>query len=47
MGEEEIKIKMDDGAVRYFIASQVFIFYFLTRERRSLVSGTQNDIVVS
>ena len=47
MHDEEIKIKMDDGAARYFIASEVFIFYLLTCERRSLVSGTQNDIVVS
>ena len=47
MHEEEIKIKMDDGAARYFIASEVLIFNFLTCERHSLVSGTQNDIVVS
>ena len=41
MDEEEIKIKMDDGvAVRGFV-------YLLTRGKRSLVSETQNEIVVS
>ena len=43
MDEEEIKIKMDDGVTRFFthFASEG------TCGRRSLVSGTQNEIVVS
>ena len=43
MDEEEIKIKMDDGVA-------VFFTRFggnLTCGRRSLVLGTQNEIVVS
>ena len=48
MDEEEIKIKMDDGVARYFTRfSRDFLFYLLSCGRRSLVSGTQNDIVVS
>ena len=39
MDEEEIKIKMDDGVARFFV-------YLLTCGRRSLVSETQNEIVV-
>ena len=50
MDEEEIKIKMDDGVARFFTRF-FFIFYFfiylLTCGRRSLVSGTRNDILVS
>ena len=46
--EEEIKIKMDDGLVRYFTRfGGIFKIYLLTCERCSLVSGTQGDIVVS
>ena len=48
MDEEEIKIKMDDGVARFFTRfGGIFISYFLTCERHSLVSGTQNEIVVS
>ena len=45
MGEEEIK--MDDGVARYFTCSGGIFYYLLTCGRHSLVSGTQNDIVVS
>ena len=46
--EEEIKIKMDDGVARYLtLFGGSFIFYLLTCGRSSLVSGTQNDIVIS
>jgi len=38
--EEEIKIKTDDGI-------DASLAYLLTSGRRSLVSGIQNDIVVS
>ena len=41
MDEEEIKIKMDDGVARREL------FYLLTCGRHSLVSETQNEIVVS
>ena len=44
MDEEEIK--MDDGVARYFTCFRGN-FYLLTCGRCSLVSGTQNDIVVS
>ena len=44
MDEEEIKIKMDDDASGFFTR---FGGNFLTCGRRSLVSGTQNEIVVS
>ena len=49
MDEEEIKIKMDDGVARFFTRFGPFLFYFylLTCWRRSLFSGTQNEIVVS
>ena len=49
MDEEEIKIKMDDGVARFFTRfGGIFLFfYLLTCGRRSLVSGTQNEIVVS
>ena len=46
MDEEEIKIKKDDGVARFFTRFGG-IFYLLTCWRRSLVSGTQNEIVVS
>ena len=47
MDEEEIKIKMDDGVARFFTRFRGVVFYLLTCGRRSLVSGTQNEIVVS
>ena len=48
MDEEEIKIKMDEGVARFFTRfGGILYFYLLTCGRRSLVSGTQNDIVVS
>ena len=53
MDEEEIKIKMDDGVARFFTRFGGIFFFFLsffnllTSGRRSLVSGTQNEIVVS
>ena len=48
MDEEEIKIKMDDGVSRYVLHSlrREFV-YLLTCRKCSLVSGTQNEIVVS
>ena len=45
--QEERKRKMDDGVARYFTRFGGNIFYFLTCGRCTLVSGTQNDIVVS
>ena len=45
MDEEEIKIKMDDR-VDTLLASEGIGLFFFTCRRRSLVSGTQNDIVV-
>ena len=47
MDEEEIEIKMDDGVARFFILFGGNLIYLLTCGRRSLVSGTQNEIVVS
>ena len=47
MDEEKTKIKMDDGVARFFIRFGDFYFYLLTCGRRSLVSETQNEIVVS
>ena len=44
MDEEKIKIKMDDGVARLFTR---FGGNLLTCGRRSLVSETQNEIVVS
>ena len=43
MGEKEIEVKMDDGLHSLWRD----VFYLLTCGRRSLVSGTQNEIVVS
>jgi len=40
---KNIKIKMDDDVADSF--RRDFVFYLLTCGRRSLVSGTQNDIV--
>ena len=47
MDEEEIKIKMDDSVARFFTRFGREFVYLLTCGRRSLVSGTQNEIVVS
>ena len=47
MDEEEIKIKMDDGVARFFFRFGGTFVYLLTWGRRRLVSGTQNEIVVS
>ena len=47
MNEEEIKIKMEDGVARFFNRFGGIFFYLLTCGRRSLVSGTQNERVVS
>ena len=44
MDEEEIKIKMDTVSLGSSLPSEG-IFYLLTCGRRSLVSGTQNEIV--
>ena len=43
--DEEGENKMDDGIARYF--TRFGGNYLLTCGRRSLVSGTQNDIVVN
>ena len=45
MDGEEIKIEMDDGVASYFTRFGGIFFNLLTCGRRSLVSGTQNDIV--
>ena len=47
MDEEKIKIKMDDGVARFSTRFGGDFFYLLTCGRRSLVSETQNEIVVS
>ena len=47
MDEEEIKLKMDDGVARFFTRFGEISFYLLTCGRHSLVSETQNEIVVS
>ena len=44
MDEEEIKIKMDDDVARFFTRFGGIYFYLLTCGRRSLVSGTQNEL---
>ena len=44
---EEIKQKLDDDVARYFTRFRREFFYLLTCGRCSLVSGTQNYIVVS
>ena len=44
MNEEKSKVKMDDGVSRFFAR---FGGNLLTCGRRSLVSETQNEIVVS
>ena len=45
MDEEEIK--MDDGVARFFTCFGGIFLYLLTCGMRSLVSWTQNEIVVS
>ena len=45
MDEEKIKIKMDDGVARFFTRFGGNLLTFCGR--RSLVSETQNEIVVS
>ena len=47
MDEEKIKIKLDDGVARFFTRFGGICFSFVDCGRRSLVSGTQNDVVVS
>ena len=47
MDEEEIKIKMDDSVARFFTHFRGNFFHLLTYGRRSLVSGTQDEIAVS
>ena len=47
MDEEKIKIKMDDGVARFFTRFVGIFLNLLTCGRRSLVSGSQNEIVVS
>ena len=48
MDEEEIKIQMDDSVARFYTRfGGIFLFYLLTCGRRSLVSGTQNEILVN
>ena len=45
---DEEEIKMDDVLVKYFTRfGGIFKIYLLLCERRSLVSGTQDDIIVS
>ena len=45
MDEEKIKIKMDDGVARF--STRFGGNLFICCGRRSLVSETQNEIVVS
>ena len=45
--EEKNKKKMDDGVAGFFTRFGRILFYFLACGSRSLVSGTQNEIVVS
>ena len=47
MDEEKEKEKMDDGVAGFFIRFGGIFFNLLTCRRRSLVSGTQNEIAVS
>ena len=43
---DEKEIKMDDGVASTSLALEGF-FYLLTCGRRNLVSGTQNELIVS
>ena len=47
MDEEKIKIKMDDGVARFFTRFGGNLFICRLVGGRSLVSETQNEIVVS
>ena len=47
MDEEETKIKMDDCVDTSPALEGILPTYLLTCGRRRLVSGTQNEIVVS
>ena len=47
MNEEKTKIKMDDSVARFFTYFGGNLFILLTCGKRSLVSETQNEIVVS
>ena len=47
MDEEKTKIKMDDRVARFFTRFGGIFFYLLTCGRRSLVSETRTEIVVS
>ena len=47
MDEEEKKLKMDKGVARFFHSLRREFVYLLTCGRRSIVSGTQNEIAVS
>ena len=47
MDEEERKVQMDDASVSIIHSLRRELPYLLTCGRRSLVSGNQNDIVVS
>ena len=47
MDEEERQIQMDDASVSILHSLRGELPYFLPCRRRSLVSGIQNDIVVS
>ena len=47
MNEEKTKIKMDDGVARFFTSLRRGFVYLLTCGRRSLVSGTQKEMVFS
>ena len=47
MDEEKIKIKMDDSVASFLHSLRREFVYLLTCGRRSLVSETQNEIVVS
>ena len=47
MNEEKTKIKMDDGVARFFTRFGGFVYLLTCGGRHSLVSETQNEIVVS
>ena len=47
MDEEEIKMKMDKGVARFLHSFRREFVYLLTCWRRSIASGTQNEIAVS
>ena len=47
MDEEERKIQMDDASVSILHSLRREFVYLLTCGKRSLVSGIQNDTVVS